>query len=146
MLVQVKRQALVPYSSQQMFDLVMDVRMYPDFLPWCEKGELLEESDSHQLARLHLQKAGMRHSFTTHNELIAPEVIRMNLVEGPFKSLAGEWVFLPLANTACKVTLALQFEPKGALAGAAFGSVFTQVANTMVDLFYKRAQSLYVRQ
>ena len=143
--VKIRRQALVAYSDSQMFDLVLDVERYPQFLPWCSAGVVLERSADHQLARLVVSRTPLTQSFTTRNELIRPGEIRLHLVEGPFRSLAGVWRFQSLGNAASKVVLDLEFEPAGAIHGLAFGSVFAQAANTMVDSFCRRAAHLYGR-
>lgn len=104
---------------------------------------MLELDGQMQLARLTIRKANLTQSFTTRNQLICPGEIRLSLVEGPFKMLSGSWSFKSLGDTACKVMLDLSFEPAGALHGFALGSVFGQAANTMVDLFCRRAHALY---
>ncbi|MBK8974174.1 MAG: type II toxin-antitoxin system RatA family toxin [Hahellaceae bacterium] len=126
-----------------MFDLVLDVVRYPEFLPWCSAGQVLELDEHSQLAKLTISKATVSQSFTTRNQLIRPGEIRLSLVEGPFRSLSGSWSFKALNDSACKVMLDLNFEPAGALHGLALGSVFGQAANTMVDLFCRRAHALY---
>lgn len=141
--MKIERQALVPYSDRQMFELVCDVESYPEFLPWCERGDLLEAGEDFQLARLTISKASLRQSFTTRNQLVRPGLIQMALVDGPFRELSGQWLFRPLGEGACKVSLHLSFETASILSGAAVGSVFGQAANSMVDMFYRRAQSLY---
>ena len=144
-MIQVKRQALVSYSARQMYELVLDVPSYPEFLPWCTHAEVLEQTLHSQLARLHIARGGMKQSFTTRNSLIPGEMVRLELVEGPFRSLAGNWQFQRLdeQDTACKVLLDLAFVPTSALAGIALGSFFAQSVNTMVDSFCKRARDVY---
>jgi ribosome-associated toxin RatA of RatAB toxin-antitoxin module len=65
------------------------------------------------------------------------------LKEGPFKRLHGEWQFIPLNEKACKVMLRMEFEFSGKLIDAAFGKVFHQVANSLVESFVKRAREKY---
>lgn len=141
--MKVRRQALVTFSSEQMYDLVLDVCRYPEFLPWCTSGVLLDLTPSSQVARLTISRSGIAQSFTTRNALRHPEEIALELVEGPFRSLNGSWRFQSLGREACKVSLDLEFEPLGALAGMALGGFFGQAANAMVDLFCKRAQQIY---
>ena len=64
------------------------------------------------------------------------------LMDGPFRHLHGRWAFTPLRDDACKVSLELDFEFSGALIDRAFGPVFNQVANTLVDAFCKRADEV----
>jgi ribosome-associated toxin RatA of RatAB toxin-antitoxin module len=69
--------------------------------------------------------------------------MELELQDGPFKYLRGSWRFLPLRPDACKVSLDMEFEFSGALIDKAFGAVFNQIANTMVDAFCKRGDEVY---
>lgn len=140
---QIERSALVWYSAQEMFELVNDVRSYPEFLPWCASAEIHEESAEHLMASLEVAKSGVRQSFTTRNWLEHPRRIGIELVDGPFTRLRGEWVFQPLDERACKVMLSLEFALQGRVARLAFGNVFSQAANNMVDAFCQRAEHVY---
>ncbi|WOD08484.1 type II toxin-antitoxin system RatA family toxin [Marinomonas sp. GJ51-6] len=84
----------------------------------------------------------MKQSFTTRNTLEQYNRIEMALVSGPFKSLHGVWTFTELSPTSCKIMLSIEFELSGMLKFA-FGGVFSQVANAMVDSFSKRAKVVY---
>ena len=139
----ISRSALVMHSAEQMFDLINDVRAYPQFLLGCHSVEVIDESDDFIEARLTLAKAGLKHSFTTRNQLQRPYVMEIVLVEGPFKTFTGKWQFQALSAEACKVTLDMQFEVESRLAGVALSALFKQMANVMVDSFVKRAKKIY---
>lgn len=139
----VARSALVPYSAQQMFDLVADVDSYRDFLPWCNDSRVLSRDEDVMEACILISKAGVERSFTTRNRLQAGKMMEMRLVEGPFRHLEGFWRFHPLRDDACKVSLDLDFEFSNKMVTMAFGKVFTQIANAMVDAFVKRAREVY---
>lgn len=139
----VEKSALVPFSDQQMFDLVKDVARYPEFLPWCSGAELLSDDGHRVCGRIEVARIGIRQAFSTCNEYEAPHRMSIELVEGPFKSLHGNWEFIALRENACKVVLHLEFEFSGHLINAAFGKVFQQIANTLVDSFCKRAKEVY---
>lgn len=142
-MTQVKRSALVLHTAEQMFDLVNDVRQYPQFLPWCSATEVGAESDQVLEATLYLAKGGLKYSFTTRNQLDRPRQMDIALVEGPFSSLHGIWVFTPLSDEACKVELTMEFEFQGKLTGMAMSKVFSSVATTLVDAFVTRADEVY---
>ncbi|MBA4503384.1 type II toxin-antitoxin system RatA family toxin [Marinobacterium marinum] len=142
-MTQVNRSALVLHTAEQMFDLVNDVRNYPHFLPWCASTSIIEEREDELVATLHLSKGGLKYSFTTRNRLQRPDRMEIALVEGPFSSLRGIWVFTPLNEEACKVELTMDFEFKGKLTGMAMSKVFSSVATTMVDAFVSRADEIY---
>ncbi len=142
----VNRSALVRHSARAMFDLVNDFERYPEFLSGCSNAELLERDEDHLKGRLTLSKAGMQQSFVTRNDLYAPERIELNLVDGPFKRLQGTWLFTPLGEDACKVSLEMDFEFSNRLLGMAFGKLFSQVAAQMVEAFARRADEIYTQR
>jgi ribosome-associated toxin RatA of RatAB toxin-antitoxin module len=139
----ISRSALVPHSAEQMFELVSDVDRYRDFLPWCGDSEVLFRGEDEMKARIVISKAGVEKSFTTLNRLQRGKMMEMRLIEGPFKHLDGFWRFQPLKEDACKVSLDLDFEFSSRLLTIAFGKVFVQIANSLVDAFVKRAQEVY---
>lgn len=130
------------YSSQEMFDLVNDVNAYPAFLPNCSNAKVLSEDDSSMTASLEISKAGLTKWFTTNNHFDGNKV-KMQLVDGPFKSLQGYWEFTELDEHACKVSLKLEFEFASKLIELAFGKVFNEVAKNMVAAFTQRAKAVY---
>ena len=142
-MARVERSALVGFSAEQMFDLVNDIDRYPDFLPWCGGAEILNQSDTEIEATVHIAKAGIKQAFTTRNTLERPGLIKMDLVNGPFKSLAGTWKFTVLSEKACKVELDLEFEFSTSVLEKLIGVVFNQIANSMLDAFVKRANQQY---
>ncbi|WP_075187687.1 type II toxin-antitoxin system RatA family toxin [Teredinibacter haidensis] len=139
----IERSALVAFSAEQMFDLVNDFESYPQYMPGCVGAELLAREADWLEARLHLEKAGIRQSFVTHNTFRRPEFMHLRLVEGPFKSLEGEWVFQPLAENACKVSFWIEFEFSNRLVALAAGKLFEHVASEQVSTLCNRAKQLY---
>lgn len=139
----IERSALVPYSSQHMFELVNDVARYPEFVPSCQAARILHQSEQEIVAELSISKAGIQHAFTTRNSLTAPHHVQLELVDGPFKHLSGAWEFKALASDACKVSLRLDFEFSNKLLQFAFGKVFNDMAARMVDAFAQRARQVY---
>lgn len=142
----IERSALVWHPAQRMFDLVNDIESYPAFLPWCSAAQVHDAAPGELVASLEVSKGGVRQRFTTRNCLEQPTTIHMELVDGPFSDLRGVWQFQPLNDDACKVILSLEFSLQGRFARMAFGNVFTQAANTMVDAFCRRADELYGRR
>ncbi|UGA55430.1 SRPBCC family protein [Vibrio sp. VB16] len=140
---QVRRSALVSFSAKQMYDLVNDVDRYPEFLPGCSGSKILEKSDDAMKASVDVSKAGISKTFTTINRLTKDTVIMMELVDGPFKSLKGGWYFTMLDECACKVELKLDFEFSSRLIEIAFGKIFNDLTNNMVNSFTQRAKQVY---
>lgn len=122
-----------------MFGLVNDVARYSQRFAWCESSRVLEQSDSHMLARLDLRVAGFAVGFTTLNSLEPPTRINLQLQEGPFSEFKGQWFFHSLAEDACKVSLTLDFEVASRLIGSAMAIGFQGLADRMVDDFCREA-------
>jgi len=140
----ISRNALVPYTTEEMYKLVEDIESYPQFLPWCRSTEVLSRDENEVKASIEIARSGLHKSFTTTNRMQKNKIIEMRLLKGPFKHLQGFWRFDALKNSqACKVTFDLDFEFESKLMALAAGSVFNQIANTMVDAFSKRAVEVY---
>lgn len=125
-----------------MYQLVTDVAAYPQFLPWCDAVQVLEQQETEVLARVSLAVGKLHQNFTTRNIMQPPQSVVMELVEGPFKHLTGDWRFEPLEG-GCRVSLDMQFEFKNKLVRLAMGGPFHKIANTLMDAFIQRAHSLY---
>jgi ribosome-associated toxin RatA of RatAB toxin-antitoxin module len=139
----VHKSVFLGYSAQQMFDLVDRVEDYPKFLPWCGGVEVRERGENSVVASVGINFHGVKQSFTTSNVNTPPTAIKMGLVDGPFKTLHGTWTFKPLRDDACKVELDLQYEFSSRLLEQVVGPVFGMIANSMVDSFCKRAETVY---
>lgn len=139
----VKRQALLPYSAQQMFELVNDVEKYPEFLPNCVGATEIERTETEVVASLAVAKGGFEKTFTTKNTNNPYDSIDMKLVDGPFKYLDGRWEFTSLDEKACKIELVVNFEFSNILTSMAFSSVFNHLAESFVEAFSKRAAEVY---
>ncbi|HBC81773.1 MAG TPA: type II toxin-antitoxin system RatA family toxin [Escherichia sp.] len=140
---QISRTALVPYSAEQMYQLVNDVKSYPEFLPGCTGSRVLEASPTQMTAAVDVSKAGISKTFTTRNTLTNNQSILMQLVDGPFKQLMGGWRFTPLSPDACRIEFNLDFEFTNKLIELAFGHVFKELASNMVQAFTHRAKEVY---
>ncbi|TQM10632.1 ribosome-associated toxin RatA of RatAB toxin-antitoxin module [Pseudoxanthomonas sp. 3HH-4] len=135
----IRRSALVEHSATRMFDLVNDVAAYPRRFDWCSAARLIEQDESRLVARLDLGLGSLSTWFTTENTLDRPHRIDMNLVDGPFRKLHGRWDFHVLDESACKVTLTLEFEPSSRLLAPAMAIGFQTLADRMVDDFVRAA-------
>lgn len=141
--MEISRFALVPHSARDMYRLVHDVAAYPEFLSWCVDAEVIEQTHELQVASLVVELAGMRQSFTTRNRLERDERLALSLVEGPFRSLSGEWRFQQLGEDGSKISLDLAFEVSGGLLSGAFSRGFGHVADRLVRDFGRRADAVY---
>lgn len=139
----VNKTALVAFSANDMFNIVDDVEKYSEFLPWCGESSVLSRNHDEVKATVEISHSGIKKSFTTLNRVQPGKIIEIQLINGPFKHLHGFWRFQPLGDQGCKVSLDLEYEFSSKLLGVAIGPVFSQIANTLVDAFCKRAESIY---
>lgn len=142
---QISRHALVPYRPDQMFALVDDIASYPQFLPWCKTAEVLQRSEHEAIARLQVHKGPLHARFTTRNRLEPPSLIRLQLVEGPFRTLEGEWRFNAIADKGSRVSLILKFAFANPLNAWLLEPIFEHTCSSLVDAFVARARALYGR-
>ena len=139
----ISRSALVMYSAEQMYQLINDVVAYPQFLPDCSDSKIISEQGNEMTAALLVSKGGLKKWFTTKNSLTPNENITLRLVDGPFKQLIGNWQLTPLSEEACKISLQLDYEFSSRVFDLAFGRVFNNMANNMVQAFTQRAKAIY---
>ena len=126
-----------------MYELVNNINDYPQFLNWCEGVSILNQSDHQITASVQINKGGLKQTFSTINTLKPFRLIEMQLLEGPFEQLSGEWRFEPLGDNAAKVFLNLQFKFKSKLLDMSLSPIFTRIANSHLDAFVARAKKIY---
>lgn len=139
----VEKSVLIERSARQMFDLVDRVEDYPQFLPWCSETRLDYRDEQKTVGTLHISYLSVKSHFTTENAKEAPFLMYIRLVDGPFRRLEGVWRFKPLAENACKIEFQLSYEFSSKMFEKVIGPVFSQIANTFVDAFVKRAAQVY---
>ena len=138
---EIVRSALVEHSAARMFALVNDIAAYPRRFDWCRAADVLEQVGDRVVARLELGIGGFHTWFTTENMLVPPHHIDMQLRDGPFRRLHGRWQFHALDETACKVSLALDFEPQSSLMLPVLSLGLRGLADRMVDDFVRVADA-----
>ena len=140
----ISRNALVPYTVEELYRLVDDIESYAEFLPWCKSTNVVSRDDNEVKASIEIARGSLNKSFTTLNRMQRNKIIEMRLIKGPFKQLEGFWRFDSLKDpSASKISLDLEFEFESKIIAFAVGSVFNQIGNSMVDAFCKRAVEVY---
>jgi ribosome-associated toxin RatA of RatAB toxin-antitoxin module len=153
----VHKSVLLWYSPREMYGLVTDVQAYPQFLPWCDRAEVIQTHDDGVTARLHIAFAGVHQAFTTRNVNEPCGSVTMTLVDGPFSKLEGTWRFTPLQkpgqtsdaaadpadSPACKVEFSLAYAFSSRALSLVVSPVFDRIANTFVEAFVKRAEQVH---
>lgn len=153
----VHKSVLLWYTPREMYGLVTDVQAYPQFLPWCDRAEIVAQHDDGVTARVHIAFAGVHQAFTTRNVNEAGRKVSMQLVDGPFSQLEGTWTFTPLSQpgqspaasadpldaSACKVEFTLTYAFASRALSLVVSPVFDRIANTFIDAFVKRAEQVH---
>jgi coenzyme Q-binding protein COQ10 len=133
---------ILPYSPEQMFDLVADVGKYPQFLPWCIGSRIRRQTEQEVVADLTIGFGPFRESFTSRVALDRPERVKVAYENGPFRYLNNQWDFKP-SGTGTEVAFFVDFEFRSRILQAAIGVVFHEAVRRMVNAFLKRARDVY---
>lgn len=140
---EIARSALVTFTPGQMFDLVVDVESYPQFLPWVVGAKVHESSEHELVASMEMQRAGVRESFSTRNRMERPNWMTLQLVEGPFRLLEGRWSFTAIGDAGTRIELAMRFEFSNPVVALLFGKAFEQSCGQLIDAFIARARQVH---
>lgn len=140
---EVQRSAIVPHTPAQMFELVVDFERYPEFVPGCVGAELLSRDENELTGRLSLSLGPLKASFATRNRLAPPHSMSLELVDGPFSELHGNWSFVPLGESGCRVGLEMRFAFADAAQDLLLGPIFERSCDRLVDAFVARAADVY---
>jgi len=132
----------LPYSPEQLFELVADVAKYPEFLPWCVATRIRRQDDREMIADMVIGFKMFRESFTSRVNFHRPDKIDVIYENGPFKYLENHWIFEP-SNDGCVIDFHVDFEFKSRLLEKAIGAVFQEAVHRMVGAFETRAHDLY---
>ncbi len=139
----INRSALVQYSADQMFDLVNDIDNYPMFMRGCKSARVISRTEDELIGELVLAKAGIEQTLITRNKLTPGRRMDMQLEQGAFRRFEGRWEFEPLSETACKVTLKMNFELSSSILDFALEKFFKSSADNLVEALVKRAGEVY---
>ena len=132
----------LPYTPEQLFDLVADVARYDEFLPWVVAVRVRSASEKETVADLVVGFNAFKERFTSRVVKDPPERICVDYVEGPLKYLHNEWKFEP-ANNGTNVHFSVDFAFKSRIFEALAGSMFDRALRRMTTAFEQRAAALY---
>lgn len=134
---------ILPYTDQQLFDLVADVKSYPEFLPWCQKSIIHFQTLEQLEADLVVGFGFFQESFSSKVHLTPHQRIDISYEKGPFRYLNNHWVFMPQEKGGCEVDFFIDFEFQNSLFQSMMTFFFTEAVGRMMASFEKRAQALY---
>jgi coenzyme Q-binding protein COQ10 len=133
----------LPYSPEQLFELVADVGRYDEFLPWVVAVRVRSSSETETVADLIVGFSAFKERFTSRVLKDKPERITVDYIEGPLKFLHNEWRFEPVADGGTKVHFSVDFAFRSRLFEALAGQMFDRALRRMIGAFEQRAEALY---
>ncbi|MCB2066875.1 MAG: type II toxin-antitoxin system RatA family toxin [Erythrobacter sp.] len=133
----------LPYSAEQMFDLVADVGKYPEFLPWVVATRVRDDSEHEMTADMLVGFKALREKFTSRVLKDRPGTIKVHYVDGPMRDLDNNWTFRPFADGGCEIDFSVDFSFKNRMFEALAGQYIDRAFRKMVDAFEARAAQLY---
>jgi coenzyme Q-binding protein COQ10 len=134
---------VLPYTPEQMYDLVADIEKYPEFLPWCLAARIRKREGNVVYADLIIGFKMIRERFTSRVELNPPDRINVAYSEGPFSYLNNHWIFSPTENGGCLIDFYVDFEFRSKMLQKIIGVLFNEAVRRMVAAFETRARQLY---
>ena len=133
----------MPYSCEQMFDLVADVARYHEFLPWVVAVRVRSDSESEMIADLLVGFKAIREKFTSRVNKHRPDHINVHYIDGPLRDLDNSWDFRPLAGGGCELDFCVDFTFRNPVFEALAGKYLDRAFRKMVGAFEERAAALY---
>lgn len=133
----------MPWSVEQMFDLVADVRRYPEFLPWVVATRIKSDSEHEMIADMLVGFNALREKFTSRVKKNRPTTIVVDYLDGPLRRLENDWTFTPDENGGCVVDFTVDFTFRNAIFEKLAGQYLDRAFRKMVSAFETRAEALY---
>jgi len=133
---------VIASSAGRMFDVVMDIEAYPQFLPWVADATILTEQHGELTAELVADLAGSRHSFKTIDRYVSEKLIEIRLLDGPFRFLESIWTFEVVDDETFRVHFSIEFEFRSMMLDMVASPIFATACKSMVQAFEQRALTL----
>ncbi len=133
----------LPWSAEQMYDLVADVGRYAEFLPWVVATRVRSDSATEMVADMLIGFNALRDKFTSRVVKTRPSSIKVHYVDGPMRDLDNEWRFRALEDGGCEVDFMVEFSFRNAMFEKLAGQYFDRGFRRMVTAFEERAEKLY---
>ena len=139
-----QREEIINHSAKKLFDIVIDIEAYPDYIPWCKKMVINKKNENEIFADMFVQyKFILSQKFGSHvvfnrNKLI----IETNYIEGPLKDLTTNWKFESINNTKSKIIFHVNFEFKNFIHQKVAETFYPLIEDRMINSFKKRADAI----
>ncbi len=133
----------LPYTPEQLFDLVADIGRYDEFLPWVVAVRIRSSSETETVADLVVGFSAFKERFTSRVKKQRPGLICVDYIEGPLKYLHNEWRFERAADGGTNVHFSVDFAFRSRLFESLAGQMFDRALRRMTGAFEQRAAALY---
>ncbi len=133
----------LPYTPDQMFDLVADVKRYQEFLPWVAATRVRSDSETETIADLVVGFKAIKETFTSRVMKQRPSEVIVDYIEGPLKYLHNSWKFTPDGQGGTDIDFCVDFAFKSRIFEALAGQMFDRALRRMIAAFEGRAHELY---
>ncbi len=135
---------LLPFSSKELYDIIIDVESYPEFLPWCKDSKVLNKTNSNSFeAKLTVGYKSINETYISNIKFESNKIIETTAIEGPFRHMNNIWKFNSKPNKACLLEFNISFEFKSFLLDSFMGAVFYKATTKLVSAFEERAKNLH---
>ena len=133
----------LPYSPDQLFDLVADVGRYQEFLPWVAATRIRSDSETDMIADLVVGFRALKETFTSKVRKRRPSEIEIDYIDGPLKYLHNQWRFEADGEGGTRVHFCVDFAFKSRIFESLAGQMFDRALRKMIGAFEERAAALY---
>lgn len=133
----------LPFSAEQMYGLVADIRRYPEFLPWVIGLRVTSDSEAEMMADMIVGFKSLRETFSSRVKKVANSRIEVDYLDGPLKHLNNIWIFEDTADGGCIIDFTVDFSFRSSIFEALAGQFFDKALSKMTDAFITRAEALY---
>lgn len=139
---------IMPFSAQQIYDLVINIEDYPKFLPWCRNANIIKKITINNFhAELLINFKNIFEKYTsdvTFNKISEQHyIVEAKAIKGPFKSLINRWEIYVVDSHRAKVDFFLEFEFNSLILTKMLGAIFSSATQKMINAFEERAEELY---
>lgn len=134
---------IADYSCKQLFDLIIDVEKYSEFIPWCAASRILNKQDNYFDAQLVINFKNITECYTSKVNYIPYNKISVRQLEGPFSYLLNEWQFEKISNNQTKIKFSIEFAFQSIILDKVIGIIYQKAISKMTDSFLDRAHKLY---
>ncbi len=134
---------VLPYSAEQLFQVVADVESYPHFLPWAVNSSIFNETENQFDAELIIGYKLIQTSYTSHVYLTPFEKINVDYINGPFEYLENYWLFRPVNDHQTEIEFFINFHFKNIFFQKIAERLFVESIKLMTQSFEKRAMQIY---